>query len=350
MTIVLLLACAVAEGQPFVPSRDAQCVAFSPTGDRMATGISGMSNGETPLRPHPSPRKCAEIYIFDSDSGERLQRIEWFGDLTRLAFSPDGKLLGGARLYRTVDGLDLNEVQLWDVSTGKSMRTFERAHAFDFSPDGKSIALVSRRSCTLFDLASGERLGRVKPLGGSLAVKFSTGGGRLIGIVKSDEGFQLQSCDVDTGEAVASGIALEEPFYNFAVSADGTHIASGHDEGNVLLWKADTLEPVQRFQSGTEDRQRVLFSPDGKTLACCGQSKADVVFFDVETGREIRRMHHDRGGFSTLIRRDGEETIRPEKDPARFAFSPDGKLFLSGCYGGVLRRMDTGNEVRRLTP
>ncbi len=243
-----------------------------------------MSNGETLLRPHPSPRKCAEIYIFDSDSGERVQRIEWFGDLTQLAFSPDGKILAGARLYRTVDGLDFNEVQLWDVSTGKSLRTFERVHAFDFSPDGKSIALVSQRSCTLFDLASGERLGRVKPLGGALSVKFTHDGKRLIGIVKSDEGFQLQSCDVATGEAVAAGIALEEPFYNFAVSSDGKYVASGHDAGNVLLWKADTLQPVRRFPAGTEDRQRVLFSPDGKTLACCGQTKADVVFFDVETG------------------------------------------------------------------
>lgn len=351
--VLVLVALAIstqALAQPFVPSRPAQCVAWSSTGEQIATGISGMSNGEIPLRPHPSPRKCAEILIFDAKSGERTRRIEWYGDLTDLKFSSDGKLIASARIYRTDDGLDFNGVCLWNAETGKVVRALERAHAFDFSPDGKSMAVVSPRSCTLFDLETEERIARLAPLGGALSIRFSPDGKRLFGVVKGSQGFHLRSCDALSGEYVIDAIALDEPFYSFDLSADGQLAASGHDEGNVLLWNAQTLEPAKRLQSGGSDRTRPLFSPDSKVIALCGQAKADIVFFDVETGREIRRMHHDKGEFSTQTRRDKDENIRPEEDPARFAFSPDGELFVSGCYGGVIRRMNTGNEVRRLTP
>lgn len=337
-----------AVAQPFVPARNAQCVAFSPEGDLLATGISGMSNDASPLRPHPSPRKCAEIKIWDAETYERLRRLEWYGDITRLAFSPDGKRLAGARLFRTIDGLDLNQVHVWDVETGDTVRAFERTHAFDFSPDGQTIVVVSRRSCSSFDLDSGERRMRYKPLGGALSVRYTPDGKQLVGIVQSEDGYQLVSCDTQTGEMVAEGVAFEEPFYSLEISRHGALIATGHDGGNVLVWKVDGLQPLKRFQSGATSRQRPVFSPDGKTIACCGQAKSEVAFFDVASGREIRRMRYDRGTFATYFRRDREETLRPESDPARFAFSPDGTLFFAGCYGGILRRMDTGNEVKRL--
>ena len=35
--------------------------------------------------------------------------------------------------------------------------------------------------------------------------------------------------------------------------------------------------------------------------------------------------------------RPADATFRPEKDPTRFCFSPDGDAFLVGAYGGILR-------------
>ncbi|MDP6717719.1 MAG: hypothetical protein QGF59_03655 [Pirellulaceae bacterium] len=37
----------------------------------------------------------------------------------------------------------------------------------------------------------------------------------------------------------------------------------------------------------------------------------------------------------------------PEKSPHRFAFSPDGQAFLSGPYGGIIRLVSTGQDVKR---
>lgn len=349
LCLASVLNAGTAWAQPFVATRNAQCVAFAPDGKTVATGKSGLSNGATPLRPHPSPRKCAEIQLWDAATGEQLHRMESFGDLTRLAFSPDGKLVAASRLYRTGDGLPLNEVHVWNAKTGKSHRAFERVHAFDFSPDSKSIAVVSARQCAIFNLQNGERLGAVKPLGGSLAIRYTPDGKQLVGIATGKDGYQLIACDISTGKQVAEALAFEEPFYSMAVSPDGTLIATGHAGGNVLVWKRDTLGPLKRLRSGDAQRLHPVFSPDSTTLACGGQQNGTVVFFDVVSGRENRRMRYDRGDFPTVMRRDEEEQERPETDPARFAFSPDGELFLAGCYGGILRRMDNGNEVRRLS-
>src|SRR5262245_48487014 len=70
---------------PFVPSRDAHCVAISPDAKLVAIGISGQSNSEFPPRPHPNPRKSAVVQLFEVASHKRLRRMETFGDLTRIA-------------------------------------------------------------------------------------------------------------------------------------------------------------------------------------------------------------------------------------------------------------------------
>jgi WD40 repeat protein len=348
VALVCLLTAGAALAQPFVPKRDAHAVAASLDGKLLATGISGMSSGELPPRPHPTPSKCAEIKLWNADNSERVRRVEWFGDVTRLAFSPDGKLLGGARLYRTSDGLDLNEVRIWKTPLGEVVRSFDRAHTFDFSPATSAIAVCTQRSCTIFDLATGQRLRKVKPLGGAIAVRYSPDGKQLVGIVRSEQGYQLRACDAATGKVLAEGVALDEPFYSLDVAARGGLVATGHAGGNVIVWHLDTLEPVKRFNGGDEQRQRAIFSPDGETLACCGQAKADIVLFDIASGRELRRMHYEQGTFHTLLRRRDDELARPEEDPQRFAFTPDGQAFIAGPYGGVLRSVATGNEVQRL--
>src|SRR3954463_3945439 len=78
---------------PFVPPRDPQVVAFAPGGTMVATGCSGLSDGNFPPRPHPDVRKCGIVAVLDISTRKRLFRWETFGDFTKLAFSPDGSLL-----------------------------------------------------------------------------------------------------------------------------------------------------------------------------------------------------------------------------------------------------------------
>src|SRR5438105_14141639 len=104
---------------PFVPARDPQVVAFAPGGTMVATGCSGLSDATFPPRPHPDVRKCGIVAVWDVASRKRLFRWETFGDFTKLAFSPDGKLLAACRLFATGDGIEIDEVRLWDVTSGR---------------------------------------------------------------------------------------------------------------------------------------------------------------------------------------------------------------------------------------
>src|SRR5262245_45815082 len=111
---------------PFVPARDPQVVAFAPGGTLIATGCSGMTDGTFPPRPHPDVRKCGVVAIWDIASRKRLFRWETFGDLTKLAFSPDGTLLAACRLFATDDGVELNEVRVWNVVSGQLVKALDR--------------------------------------------------------------------------------------------------------------------------------------------------------------------------------------------------------------------------------
>src|SRR6267142_2470219 len=175
-----------AAAAPFVPARDPQVVAFAPGGTMLATGCSGMSDGSFPPRPHPDVRKCGIVAIWDIASRKRLFRWETFGDFTKLGFSPDGKLLAACRLFATDDGVELNEVRLWDVTSGRAHKVLDRCHSFDFSPDSRQLAVLSRTRCVVYDLKDWAKENQVKPLGEAIAVAFSADGLSLVGVAREE--------------------------------------------------------------------------------------------------------------------------------------------------------------------
>jgi|GEM_PF-1418714 len=341
------VATSAAQNAPFVPARDPQVVAFAPSGKLVATGVSGMSDGSFPPRPHPNVRKCGVVAIWDVATGKRLRRMETFGDLTQLAFSPDGTLLAATRLYATGDGLTLHEVRLWDVSTGRPVKTLDRCHAFDFSPDGKRLAVLSRSRCVVYEIGEWTKEHDVKPLSGAVSVAFLPGSDRIVGVCRDGEKFGLRACDVATGENAAESLKLDAPFYSVATAADSSVLATGHNDGAVVLWDAATLEPKGQLNTAAPGIAHPFFSPDGKTLAAGSQASGDVVIWDLASRQERRRYTFDKGSFKTMLPRAESDLVRPEKDPQRFVFSPDGDAFLVGAYGGILRLVEDGRDIQR---
>jgi len=334
---------------PFVPERNAQCVAFSPDGKLAATGKSGMSNSQFPPRPHPSPRKCGVVHVWDVESGKLLRRMETFGDITRVAFSPDGERIAYSRLFASSDGVQLNEVQVWGVESGQSLKQFNRCYGFDFSPDGKQMAILSRTRCTIFSTDSWDKLHEVKPLAKAMTVRFSPDGKVLAGIVPTGSRYALHVCFAESGELLAESVGLKDPFYSVAYSPDNRWIATGHPSGSVLLWNSETLRIAAHFRTGGKGLQTPFFAPEGALLASGDQENGDVGFWDVASRKELHRYTFQRGTFRTYLRREPTEVERPELAPVRFAVSPSGDTFLAGCYGGIIRAISDGREVKRFT-
>jgi WD40 repeat protein len=334
-------------GAPFVPARDPQVVAFAPGGTMIATGCSGLSDGGFPPRPHPDVRKCAIVAVWDVATRKRLFRWETFGDFTKLAFSPDGKLLAACRLFSTDDGIELNEVRIWDVTSGRFIKSLDRCHGFDFSSDGRQLAVLSRTRCVVYDLKDWSKEKRLKPLGEANSMAYSADGLFLVGIVREAGKYCLRLVNVETGHTVAQSLGLEQPFYAIAVAPDGTLFGTGHEGGNVVLWDAQSLDVKSRLQTGIRGIAHPFFSPDARLVAAGSQETGDVVVWNLSDRQEQARYTFEKGALRTYFNRPATALLRPERDPSRFCFSPDGESFLAGCYGGILRSTSSGQELAR---
>jgi len=338
---------------PFVPARDPQVVAFAPGGTQMATGCSGMTDGNFPPRPHPDVRKCGVVAVWDVASGRRLFRWETYGDLVKLAFSPRGTLLAASRVYETADGLALPEVRLWDATSGRVVKVLDRCHAFDFSPDGRQLAVLSRSKCVVYDVKDWSKETLVGPLGGAVSVAYSADGESLIGVVREGGKYRLRMCSLNTEAGTGQtprlreSLALDQPFYRAAVALDGALLATGHDGGHVVVWDAATLDVRSRLQTGERGIAHPFFSPDASLLAAGCQANGDVVIWNLAQRQEVGRYTFEKGALRTYLQRPAGKTDRPEEDPTRFCFAPDGAAFLVGAYGGILRATSGGQELRR---
>ncbi len=281
------------------------------------------------------------------------------------ALSPDGKTLATAAGRLVV---------LWDAVSGKERCRFERHQpavmwlrtpVIAFSPEGKTLASgasgwssphdkesLSDNGICLHDSVTGKELRRF--LGHQ--VRTSRTGYKRSGVswlAFTPDGKTLLSLgldhtirvwDIATGKeqrriANVSG-------YRAALSRDGKIIAAvvgdiGNGKAEVVLWETNTAKEIRRLPyTGWIDC--VVISPDGTMLAAGsgpeGDRKSpwkrpeDVVLRQLGTGRTIQTLRGHTGGIYTC------------------AFSPDGKTLVSSSVDGTLRLWDVkrGKELGKI--
>jgi len=350
LCLMALLVPTVLRAAPFVMDRNAQCVAISADGKLAATGKSGLSDGADPPRPHSNYKKCAVVQIWEIESGKQLWRLETFGDLTKVKFSPDGSRVAAARYFTPGGGVAMNEVRVWNTATGKIEKQYTGCHDFDYAPDG-SLAILSRTRCALYN-AQGERTKRIDGIRNALSVAFDADGKRIAGVSPVSGGFAAQVCDVASGELIAATPVLKEPFYAVAFSPQQNVLATGH-VGAVALWDLDQPQADQpltlraQLRTGAKSLAHPFFSPTESILGAGDQGNGDCVFWDLTQGEAVRRYTFQRGEFTPYYPRTVEEKVRPEIAPHRFAFGPAGETFIAGCYGGMIRTLSDGRDLLR---
>lgn len=149
-------------------------IAFSPNGELVAC----MQFVEA---------KPSEVAIWNLATGELKTTIEESATVRTLAFSSDSALIVGGTVEikrfpaPTVMGwrseITGGKVKLWNAQTGKLQRSLlgydNAVHLISFSPDGKTLAITSRTSTQLWDLAKGELKAELNEDGGATVITFS---------------------------------------------------------------------------------------------------------------------------------------------------------------------------------
>jgi WD40 repeat protein len=120
----------------------------------------------------------------------------------------------------------------------------------------------------------------------------------------------------DVARRAPRGPALEQStgasLFSLAFSPDGRRLASGDARGLVMLWDVERLEALQPLQLDVFAIFSLAFSPDGRTLAA-GSHDSLVILWDVASGRVPKVLPDHSGPVMALL------------------FSPEGRsLFSAG--------------------
>jgi WD40 repeat protein len=241
-----------------------------------------------------------EILLWDAGTGKRKHTLE-HGTLGMrcIGFSPDGKIIAsgtGGNL-----GRDIPMVKLWDVKSGKFLRSLDTTNKMAvnlaFSADGKMLAIVAMREDRSHEVMVWEQeISKLTHTFGPdetiTSVAFLGGEKTLAGLTYTGRGDAME-CTLKLWD-VSSGDLKQ----NRSLKKDGIRLGWGE------------------------------FSHDGKRVALrARQGDKDVVtLWDVKTGTQFDTLAYPP---------DAENRVRGEQPAGRatgigFAFSPDDKHLAVG--------------------
>lgn len=256
---------------PLVELKDLQgpvhSVALSGDGQRFVTG----GNGAT---------------IRDIRTGKVLVELKGLREpVGSVALSADGTRLVTCGFRKQTRGGA--ELKVWDAQTGTLL--------YDRSQDHPRITTVGERGGSVAFNGDGSR--------------FVTGGVRHMG----SQGNEVKIWDTPTGDVVRT-LKTHGAVRCVAFSNDGSRIAAGTYQKNVLVWDAHTGTKLVELKGHTSNVNSVAFSADGTRLVT-GAGDSTVRVWDVRTGTTVAERKGHSGAVTSV------------------AFSTDGMQLLTASWG-----------------
>ncbi|MHC5611443.1 MAG: protein kinase domain-containing protein [Nostoc sp.] len=215
-----------------------------------------------------------------------------------------------------------NTIKLWDVNTGKEIRTLighaNWVNSVAFSPDGKFLASGSA-DCTikLWQVHTGIEIQTITGHSDSVSSvaycpKTPTTNSKDRQLVASGSNdYTIKLWQVYTGKNICT-LTGHSFFVNcIAFSQDGEILASASADNTIKLWHVNTRREIRTLIGHSDSVWSVAFSQDGQFLASGSWDKT-IKLWHVESGREISTLT----GHSNYVR--------------CVAFSPNGQTLVSG--------------------
>jgi WD40 repeat protein/DNA-binding SARP family transcriptional activator len=239
-----------------------------------------------------------------------------------VTFSPDGKRFATTSQDKTA--------KIWDAKTGQLLLTLightDQVAGIVYSPDGKRIATTSDdHTAKVWDATTGQLLLTLTGHTGAIRRSaFSPDGTRLV-TVSLDE--TVKVWDALTGKELLTFTDPPVSFGDVAFNPDGHRIAISGSDGTVRIWDAATGTESLVLSVASEFGAALLgvaFSPDGKRVALVSDGINPVKIWDAATGEVLLS-----GNLGHAV------------PPIDIAFSPDGKLAITGGEDQKAKVWDT---------
>ncbi len=255
----------------------------------------------------------AKVVLWDVASGKELRsfhnKAKWIGDLYFIQ--------GGKVLAANVDGI----VRFAEVASGKETRAFPvEGSSIVFSPDEQYLASASHNAVRIWNATTGQEQHPFAGHGGNVEFLTISPDGKTL--VSGSDDHTGRVWDMATGKELrAYGEDDPNGIRVRAISPDCKTLAWDVFGGDVIhLMETASGKEIGCLQKDNEKGKTVYgifaaFSPNGKTLAekeSLWDKKSEnwsdrLRLWDISTGKEIRRFFEGKGLHSPVF------------------FSPDGK-------------------------
>ena len=166
------------------------------------------------------------------------------------------------------------------------------------------------------------------PSGGSLSDRIAHPISVTVVNSHGDVGYTRFVLSESSPHLISTLVAYTDEVNSVSFSPDGTLLAIGSGDRQIILWDVATRNQIASLQGHADGVNSVSFSPDGTLLATVQWA---VILWDVETREQLATFDHS--------------------SPARaVSFSPDGTLLAIGRSDGqvVLWDVETRNQIASL--
>jgi WD40 repeat protein len=355
--------------------------------------------GEGPLAFQPGGRLLARgnhyggsktVYVFDTDTGAQVARLEHDTDAGTIAWRPDGEVL-------VTECFEKQELRFWDVATRQPLYTLPGKR-------GAGIQLVFNRTadvlCCFSRFGDGLRLYRAPSRklalavpgltigdGESQCIRAEPGGDRIIGLGRvadrrTDRRLRLWEANPAREYRSLARESDGRPWPTMPAVHPGGRLVAANLDGVIGLWDLESGREVARLPCSSH-RHNVVFDGAGTLYATGGRrgerplcwnihpDPLDACVYHVDPPKLVPvPANYTYCGMSVSY--DGQLLAMPQSDEAIWfraanpgdvvritklidvraaSISPDNRLVATGCFhgpGAQVRDARTGREVKNL--